>query len=77
MLLLAAAAAVLAGALLPRVPSLVRIIGGLTGVILAVGMAVTFGLNLGWEVLKETELVGIWVTFGASALSLRSGSRSA
>jgi len=77
MLLLAAAAAVLAGALLPRIPSAVRIIGGLAGVILAVGMAVAIGLNWGWDVIREIEFVGLWVTFGASVLSLKSGSRSA
>jgi hypothetical protein len=66
---------VLASALLPQVPSLARILGGLTGVILAVGLGVAVGLNWGWDALRQTDFVGLWVTFGASVLALRTGLR--
>ena len=75
-LLLIAAAAVLAGALMPQMPRAVRMLGGVIGALLAVGLAVAIGLNWGWDVLKETELVGLWVTFAGSMLSLGRGSRS-
>ena len=76
LLLVIAAGLVLIAALVPTVPSALGVAAALVGILLPTGIAVSIGINWGWDLLLDIDFLGLGVALAGGIIAAAAAPRA-